>query len=246
METTLRAKVRLLLLPALVLLLALGQSCNRNELVCVRGNGELSTESRPLASFSAIASSGNFDVTIVQGEGPLAVVTAESNLQQHIETRVDRGTLQLSTVNDQCISPQERVRITVTVPTLAGVLLNGSGTVSCDSFLVSTFNAELTGSGSIDMLLMGNDVTATVGGSGQLVLAGWATQTTFTATGSGSLDALQFATDTCRATVQGSGDLFVHCDSLLIAEISGSGDIWYTGNPEIDELDTGSGDVKMY
>ena len=96
------------------------------------------------------------------------------------------------------------------------------------------------------MLLMGNEVTATVGGSGQMILAGWATNSDLTTTGSGTLDALQFTTDTCRATVQGSGDLFVHCDSLLIANISGSGDIWYTGSPEIDERDTGSGDVKMY
>lgn len=245
METPLRLNVRLLLLPAL-LVLTLAQSCSRNDLVCTRGNGELETETRQLASFDALATSGNFDVTIVQGEGPIAVVTAESNLLQHIETKVDRGTLQLNTVNDQCISPQERVRIEITVPSLAGVLLSGSGTLTSDTFLVSTFNAELTGSGSIDLRLTGQDVTATVGGSGQMVLAGSTRESSLTITSSGSLDALQMPSETCRATVRGSGDLFLHCDSLLIAEITSSGDIWYTGNPEIDELDTGSGDLKMY
>ena len=227
--------------------LLIAQACNRpDQLTCVTGNGEIDTDTRSIGSFDALASAGNYDVTIVQGEGSTILIQAESNLLQHIETKVDRGTLQLSTVNDRCISPTDRVRITVTVPALSGVLLNGSGMIVCDSLTAPTFNAELTGSGDIDLRLFSTDITATVGGSGNLFLAGYSPITELTARGSGLLDASLLESDTCYATVRGSGDLYTNCDSLLVAEIVGSGDLYYTGNPTIDERDNGSGELKMY
>lgn len=234
------------LLSVLLLATAALQSCTRNDLVCVRGNGAVQSETRILGDFDAIASSGNFDVTIVQGNGPLAEVTAERNLLQHIETRIDRGTLQLNTVDNQCISPTERVRITIYTPSLSGVLQNGSGDIVCDSLSTTLLNAELTGSGSIDMRVLADAVTARVSGSGQMYLEGAAPNAQLTVSGSGTLDALDMPTQIADVSLRGTGDIFVHCDSVLNVEITGSGDVWYTGDPEVDSRITGSGNLKLY
>lgn len=230
-----------------IALLLIAQGCEKpKQLVCVTGNGELDSETRSVGTFDALASAGNYDVTIIQGAGSSLLIQAESNLLQHIETKIDRGTLQLSTVNNQCISPTERVRITVTVPALSAVLLNGSGMIVCDSLLAPTFNAQLSGSGDIDLRVFSSNVSATVGGSGNLFLEGYSPVTELTSTGSGLLDAALLESDTCYGTVRGSGDLYTNCDSLLVAEIIGSGDLYYTGTPTIDETDNGSGELKMY
>jgi len=233
---------------AAIALLLLGtlQSCDRSGLICVRGNGNLDTESRLIGEYSAVASSGNFDIVIVQGAGGMAEIEAESNLLKHIETKVDRGTLQIGTVDNQCINEQERIRIELTVASLAGVLQNGSGYIFCDSLSTTDFNAQITGSGDVEMRVFANSLDASVAGSGNMTLRGTAPTADLATTGSGPVDALDLHTQICDVRSRGSGNIWTHCDSLLDVTITGSGDVFYTGNPTITERITGSGTLEIY
>jgi hypothetical protein len=222
-------------------------SCESIFFSCLKGNGILEEEERPLGKFTGIISEGDFDVYIVIDSVSKVVIEADENLMPYIRTNIKNERLIIDNGTRKCLRnlDNEPIRIYVHTPEIFNISLEGSGLIYSDYLiLVDYLRIELTGSGifdlrDIDALEM--DVSLT--GSGDIELWGIARVGDLNISGSGKIKALHLEQDECSASISGSGDMYVFVYDFLDANITGSGNIFYRGNPRINVKISGSGSL---
>ena len=246
---------------ALVACAILLSSCEPN---CADGNGVIVTQTRDVSGFTGVESNSDFEVNIYPGEESGVQVEAAENLMDLIITRVSGSELIIETRRGNCIRSSEHIRVTVTVPDLRHMDLNGSGTLWCDtlstqnlevdldgsgtiqciSLLVPTLDINMDGSGKIESDGIFTTVNAEIDGSGEVILYGESQTANLRIDGSGTISAGELFTGTCYATITGSGNIYTWVKDLLAVDISGSGNVYYYGDtPVVNTHITGSGQV---
>jgi hypothetical protein len=245
---------------ALVACAILLSSCEPN---CADGNGVIITQTRDVSGFTGVESNGDFEVNIYPGEESGVQVEAAENLMNLIITRVSGGELIIETRRGSCIRSSEHIRVTVTVPDLRHMDLNGSGTLWCDTLSTQNLEVDLDGSGTIqcislvvptlDINLSGSGkietegtfttVNAVIDGSGEIILSGESQTADLRINASGNILADDLFTGTCYAAITGSGTIYTWVKDLLEVDISGSGNVYYYGDPEVNIHISGSGQV---
>ena len=214
----------------------------------VKGNGNVTEQTREVGSYDGIVVSGSFDVKLYAGTEGSIKVEAESNLLEYIETTVKNGQLHIRVMKNKNINTSwnKGMRITVPFKDIDRVKLTGSGEiVSRDTIKTDRFEVSLSGSGDIELDVDANDTSSIVSGSGEITLKGSTKTHKTILTGSGDIYAGNYLAQSVDAKVTGSGDIKVHCKDNLKARVTGSGDIEYTGNPERQDTKvTGSGDIS--
>lgn len=246
---------------ALIACAILSSSCEPN---CTDGNGVVITQNRDISSFTGIESNGDFEVNIYPGEASGVQVEASENLMNLIITRVSGNELIIETRRGNCIRSSEHIRVTVTVPDLNHIDLNGSGTLWCDtlstqnlevdldgsgtircvSLVVPTLDIDLSGSGKIETDGTFTTVDAIIDGSGEIILYGESQTADLLINGSGTIAAGELFTGTCYANITGDGTIYTWVKDLLEVEISGSGNVYYYGDsPVVNAHISGTGQV---
>ena len=232
---------RLLASVAIILLLFTVTSCVDD--LFIKGNGIPVTESRSVPAFSSVSSEGNFIVYIFSGPHYKVTVNADENLLPYIETSVTGNNLRIHTRRLTSFKSRIPVEISVTTPSLKGIVQSGSGSITAEYFEADAFHCVVSGSGSIQTTVGAGLVDAVISGSGRLNLTGTAIQGNFAVSGSGELDAWDLSVRDCDAKISGSGDIWVDVHRYLKAVISGSGNLFYSGRPHIETVVSGSGGV---
>ncbi len=214
----------------------------------VKGNGNMTTQTRTVSDYDAVSLIGSMDVELVKGREGSLKIEAEENLQQHITTEVSGGRLKISVEKGYSLEPSRNHSIKVTVPVtdLEEVSLTGSGDIVSNEMITSdNFAIKITGSGNVRLPLKARNTSASITGSGDIDLAGSSTDFDCKVTGSGDISAFDFECENVQATVTGSGDIQVYASESLRASVPGSGDIEYRGNPKKEDFKTfGVGSVS--
>lgn len=236
-------KTRKLLLPIILILFSLSLSSCLDLIDGIDGNNNPTTETRNVSYFTGVISRGCFDVRIIQGSTSEVVINAESNLLQFIETQVRGNNLVIKTHNSRRLNNHRSMIITITMPEIDKIELDGSGTITADAVDAQELDINLSGSGQIDLDISVDHLYGTISGSGHVNLSGFANYGKLNISGSGKLDARNLIQDRCIARISGSGRMYVFVNDFLDATISGSGDIYYDGNPSITSHISGSGRV---
>ena len=189
----------------------------------IHGSGAAKTEARAVGSFSKIDLSGAPDVEVTVGPAASVAVTADDNLLPLIETTVDGETLKIDSKHSY--STSIGVTVKITVPSLHGVLVTGSGDIHAAGLKEGELEASVTGSGDI-------------------TLSGNVDRLRAHIVGSGDLRAGDLAAKNVSVGVTGSGDAAVRATEQLDASVTGSGNVRYAGNPtKVGRNVTGSGDI---
>ncbi len=212
----------------------------------IHGNRIEATEGRLTANFKEVSSEGAFDVHITQGDEYQVSLTAESNILPYIETDVYGNTLRIHIRGIHNVNNHLPMEVFITTPYLEGIKQSGSGLVTTDYFEADDFDVALSGSGSIETAIDASNVKAAISGSGRLMLSGISDDATFIISGSGKIDADALSLDYCKATISGSGNMWINVERFMEATISGSGSIYYSGNPAIEKHISGSGNVFQH
>lgn len=143
--------------------------------------------------------------------------------------------------------------------------VSGSGSVQAEIELTGDMDADVSGSGGIDLKgkfrnyessVSGSgkiELTATISdraefgisGSGKIIAGGRAQNVKTSISGSGSLRAANLEADKCEVRISGSGDVQINVKNELDANISGSGSVSYKGNPNhVNSNASGSGHIN--
>ena len=214
----------------------------------IKGNGNVQTEVRNVASFDGVALNSVVDVEVIPGDFNQKIeVIAESNLIPYITTEVKNNQLIVSVQKGKSISSTARNGLKVRIKTnkIRSVSIAGSGDfTSKGKNNVSDLSISIAGSGDVEMNTTSNKVSVSIAGSGDVDLKGNAQQLAISIVGSGDVDADELKTSSVSVSVNGSGDSEVWAVDKLNVVIGGSGDVFYKGNPEITKVDNGSGSVS--
>ena len=235
----------------------------------LQGNGDIVTEGRELAAFRSIEVEGAVDVAVTYGAKQSLDIRTDENLLDIITTEVDaEGELKISST--ESYSSSEGVQVTIVVPVLEGievegssevkvagaqlenvslekfeVEIEGSGDVTVESMVAGLVSMEVEGSGEILFDdLRADSVDVEIEGSGDITLKGAAAVFEVEIEGSGDLNGSDLVVEKVDATIEGAGDIRVHATTFLRAVIEGSGSIFYKGNPTVEESVSGSGRVE--
>ncbi len=174
----------------------------------VKGSGVASSETRAVANFDAIDSTGVGKLKLRVGESESVIIKADDNILPLITTEVKNGVLTLST-KGAAMSKTDIV-FEVTAPRIKR--LENSGTVSVDA---SGFD--------------GGELAVETSGVGSIKLNGRVDSFKADLSGVGSLEANALSADSVDTTLSGVGSAHVRAEKSLRANVSGVGSLTWTG-----------------
>ena len=123
--------------------------------------------------------------------------------------------------------------------------VSGSGDIdikgSCNNF-----DSDVTGSGKVMMAVAIKEIADFgISGSGKIQATGSAHEVKARITGSGKVQAGNLIADKCEIRISGSGDIEVNVKDDLDATITGSGSVSYKGDPHrVNSHASGSGSIR--
>ena len=134
--------------------------------------------------------------------------------------------------------------VNVTLPSLKGIVLAGSGTIEADR-MDGRAEVTIAGSGTTNVAEMRADkLDLTIAGSGDFEAAGEVGDLDMTVAGSGSGKMAGLKVGKADISVAGSGDAEFQSDGEVDASILGSGDITVSGNATCTVSSLGSGKLR--
>lgn len=208
----------------------------------VRGSGHRIGETRRVDGFDRVSVSGSFEVRIAAGTTPRLRLEGDDNLLPLVETRVAGGTLHIR--SRRPLRPARRILIEVGVPHLAGIGSSGSSDVRATGIRSRSFDAEVSGSGSLHAEGDFGRLSTAVSGSGDVTGLGTAETIDVDVSGSGDVDLLAVQARSADVDGSGSGNVAVRVTERLAVSLSGSGDVRYAGNPTVSATTSGSSRVR--
>lgn len=205
-------------------------------------------EARNVAPFTRVQLAGSMEVIVTQGSTQKVEVEGLPEDVKEVTTTVEKGRLRVGNVNHSGLNWRGfkgPVKVYVTVTTLEGLSVSGSGHLHADNALTGkAVSVAVSGSGKLRAPLTAEVVDASISGSGQMQLSGSAQSLAASVSGSGRIDASALKAGSCEARISGSGNCRVNVTETLDAHISGSGNVLYGGSPKVSSHISGSGRVS--
>ncbi|MDR2938449.1 MAG: DUF2807 domain-containing protein, partial [Prevotellaceae bacterium] len=137
-----------------------------------RGNGHLVSIERGVRPFEKIHSEGSCDIRFYASNEYRVVITVDENLERFVEVYSDNNTLHIDTERGHSYSFTE-FTVDVYCPTLSKVSMLGSGSFEgVDAIVARSFEAYLSGSGSVSAGVDCDYFLAKILGSGEVAVGG--------------------------------------------------------------------------
>lgn len=213
----------------------------------IQGDGHVTKETRSIGNYTAVSSSGFWDVMIAYGESNSIQLEGDENLLPYIETKVEDGKLTIKSKKNANLRSKNKMTIYVSLTRMTGISLSGSGDMIGKGKFENAGNTDvkLSGSGSINIDF--NKVSSldlSISGSGSIRLSGTSRELNARISGSGNADCSGLNADAVTAMISGSGNIKVYANQKIEARISGSGNVYYKGAAnEVSKHVSGSGRV---
>ncbi len=214
---------------------------------CRRASGPLETVGLTLPDFDAIHFQGSGEMFIEYGTTQRVVVTAEENIIENLDFRVENG--RLVTDFDGCYRNYDlTIEVTLARP-MKELKISGSGRAFTRNLPLPVeprFDVEISGSGDADLEIADAEkVYGQISGSGAITLIGEADFLETRISGSGDMKAYDFKAFENKVSISGSGKAYIYCNNgPLDVVITGSGEVYYKGTASsVNTRITGSGRV---
>ena len=233
------------LLFTLPLIACSANAAGTDETAEARGTGP--SRDYAMSGFSAVELHGSDDVEV--RVGPAFSVRAQGPAEELDRLQITRSGDSLRIGRKRTTgmnwSGGEGVKVFVTMPSLAGASVSGSGDMTVDRVEGDRFSGTVAGSGSLAVGAMrADDVSLSIAGSGDLIGAGTARTLKMEIAGSGDIDARQLTASEARVSIAGSGNARAAVNGPARISIAGSGDVELGGSPRCTTSKVGSGEVR--
>jgi hypothetical protein len=203
-----------------------------------------------VASFNAIEVDIpiKLDVTMQAGSQPGIVMSGYENVLKHIATKIEEGTLIITTDLDETWTVDgEGITIQVTMPSIIGLSLEGAPDAEVHGSITGNeFDMDVSGASKITLDDVNVDtLSLQVSGAGDLrVKGGTVKYAEYDISGAGEVKAYPLQTIETYTSISGAGTSEVTASQKLTATISGAGTVKYKGHPAVSQEVSGAGTVK--
>ena len=153
-------------------------ACNDFNYESIKGNGDVVTKSKFLASdFDALSIAGSYNITIVPSKRDSIIITAESNIIPYVLVERRGDLLIIKNAPNTNLRTTEPIKITLFPANISDIDLSGSGSIIADSINSADIKLSIAGSGSILAGLVAKNLDISIAGSGDVIVNGNATNT---------------------------------------------------------------------
>lgn len=230
----------------LVLIALFSSGCDRDH--WLRGSGPSTTTTRNLQGYNQVKLNIPAKVFYTIDSQYQFSITAQGNIEPHLETEVRGTTLYISWKPRLHVRGHAPIEIRMSGPDPSLLHVNGSGEIHVmQSIHGQRLDLDVNGSGDIEIpAFYGDSWHASVNGSGDIDMhSGNSKEGYLDVNGSGDIEALRHTSTKVFAEISGSGAIGIGASDDLEARISGSGKILYRGNPRTKINISGSGRVSQ-
>jgi hypothetical protein len=192
-----------------------------------------------VGSFDRLRVDGPFDITVVTGS-PKAVAAGEARALDEVAIRAEGTTLFVSAGPLGAGRQGVPAKVTIAVPALRAVLLNGAGRVHIAEMRGDRIDVTLNGAGTVEVgAMQAEEANVSLTGSGALVLGGKAGRARLRSYGAGSIDAAGLTANEAVLVSQSSGAMRVGVRYNAQIVANGVGGVAVIGAPECRVSGTG-------
>lgn len=245
-------------------------------------------ETRNVGTFTKIGFRIGGKLYIKQGSPQKVEIEGDKEDIAKIETKIEDNRLVIEREEKwtDWSSDNDKIVVYVTVASLEGVNVSGSGdAIGQSKFSAEDFKMNVSGSGSLNIeveakgmidadvsgsgeievkgscanyksnvsgsggvnlnLKIAKKADFTVSGSGEITAAGSANESEIKISGSGKVLAAEMTSNISEVKISGSGDVEVNVKDEIDASITGSGTVSYKGDPKrVNSNASGSGKIR--
>lgn len=182
----------------------------------IKGNGEWTSETRDVETFSKVDVSGNFNVEIVVNESQNIVINADENLMKYIKTKAKNNTLYI--YSKENLKPSDDIVINISVKDLDYIDCSGINNITALGINSKIFAVDLSGAGSIELEGETNSLNIDVSGAAELI-------------------AKKLITQNIKIDVSGAANAEIYASNTVDGDISGAGSVDLYGTAKVLNLD---------
>lgn len=226
--------------------LLLFSSCREIFAKRIRGNGNITTQTRSAGDFNSIDVSGSINVYARQDSSPSIRIETDENLQQLVETIEQGGVLHIRERPGFHLRSTRPIKVYVSSRSFKNFEASGACDVFGEGKITGNTDVhfELSGSCDADMDLSAPKISVDMSGAGKIKLKGDTKE--FRVHGSGSTDikCIDLVADNVDLDISGAGDAEVYANVKLTGSISGAASVRYKGAAQADIHTSGATSVK--
>ncbi len=218
-------------------------SCNHSiNLNSIEGSGNVTTERRNVeGDFKSIEVSNAIDLVIEQSDVTEIVVEADDNLQKHIFTKVENGTLVIYCDKNSFINMKSK-KVTVKMPVIEQLEANSSASItSTNTIKGENITLNTSSAGTIDLNIEADDITCDSSSGSSITINGMGLKMKANASSGSGIDAKNLLANEVNAEASSGATINIHPIVSLDAEASSGGSISYNKVPKSIRKETNSG-----
>lgn len=220
-------------------------SCGNGIFNGIKGTGNVQKEMRSVSGkFTKISVSRGIEVIVEQGNDVFIEVETDQNLLKHIITKVENGTLVVT--SDENIYSADAETVHVKLPIIDGLETTSGSNIKCKSILKGTNIAIKSSSGSEIEAALEYDTISSESTSGSSInLSGKALKSTSQSSSGSTIDATGLLANEVVAEATSGSSTEVHPLVSLKGKASSSASINYDSNPKtVSKEETSGGSVS--
>ncbi|KAB1067393.1 DUF2807 domain-containing protein [Tamlana haliotis] len=221
-------------------------SCNFDIQSGPSGNGNITTENRPVtASFSIIEASEGLDVYLTQNDQTAISVETDENLQDLISTEITDGVLKIH--RKENFGKASSKKIKVSFKNISKIIASsGSDVYGTNTISAETLELKTSSGSDMELDVNTNQLSCTSSSGSDLRVSGKTINLQAKSSSGSEIKAADLFAEATEAKASSGSDITVNTSKSLVAKASSGGDVKYYGNPErVEKSDNSSGTIKQ-
>lgn len=207
----------------------------------IDGNGNVTTEKRDVnGDFTKIEASRGLNVELQQSNSYSVEVEADENLQEHISTKVENGTLVIT--SDENIDEYESKTIRVKMPKITSLeTTSGASITGQNTLLGENINLKTSSGSEIDVEVEIDAVDCESTSGSSITIKGKALTLTASSSSGSEIEAKDLMVNDVTAESTSGSSTGVHPIEALKAKASSGGSVDYNHTPKTITKEESSG-----
>jgi hypothetical protein len=221
----------------IIVALLLAFACE--DVVGIRGSGDLVTEDYTFEDFTDVELSHSFHAEITYSDSYSVSVEVDDNILDLVEVFKDGDTLRLG-LESGFRTRNVTLNATITIPELFSLELSGATRATVTGFEnMQDLDVQLSGASRLDGELDVTHLDLRLSGASRATLEGGGTEADLDASGASSLDLEDFLLEFAHVKLSGASNATVNVrDELGPIDASGASHLRYIGDPTLTDVDT--------
>lgn len=196
------------------------------------GSGKVISQTRHVGDFQKVLAQRGLEVVVEQADEFSVVVEADDNLQQHIITRVENGTLVITSEFNSYTDVQSK-KVTVRMPGIAGLEAEGGSSLKSVGILTSEdIVLKTSGGAMMDVNVESDKILAESASGSNLSVEGKALNLEVSSSSGSETDAGKLLSNEIDAQASSGSHVVVHPIVKLDAKASSGASIQYNNVPK--------------